>query len=223
MAKFNLTWNSSSLQGNTNVTSQEASWQKKIGGTWSASGFNPANPLLTSASATQSPDLIPDNVIYQFRIRTMCTLNGPVNNVGGPSELIHFACPTAPSLSNTGLTATIAVDLTGTDINKVAFTLRKAPVAPALPSPTDPIVMARTIVNKGSGTVVSITASTGVAYSTAYYWEVDMCATLFNGGINTDVWSAANTGNIGSTCKFMFTAVDPPTCAMVTGLTITIA
>ena len=91
MAQFTLNWDNTALLLEPNVIGQRAYYRRKdVGGTYISAGFSPVNDLPTSAVTTVSPALL-DNVVYQFKVETLCTVNGPTVNSNGVIDQIDFA------------------------------------------------------------------------------------------------------------------------------------
>jgi len=75
-----------------------------------------------------------------------------------------------PTLTETSNTATATLDLTGTDITKARFTLKR--------SIDDVVFAGPTIVNKVANSASLV--ATGLAAATDYYWEIELYATINN-------------------------------------------
>lgn len=169
MAQFTLNWDNTDLLTEPNVIAQRALYRRKsTGGTFISAGFTPANDLPTSATTTTSPVLL-NNVIYEFKIQTLCTVNGPTTNSNGVQEQIAFACIT-PEITSNDTSSTIVVNCAGLDITKIRFTLRKTSddsivYGPVIKLPID------------AGNVFTDTAS-GLDSDTEYYWEYEFYSTV---------------------------------------------
>lgn len=174
MAKFNLSWLNAAVIASTNALSQKALYrQKSVGGAWLETGFTPANPLPKYASSVQSPDVAP-NKIWEFKTQCICTQGGPIDNDNGVQEQIAFACIN-PTLSSTLETATITLDLAGTDITKARFTLRKA---------SDNSIAFGPYIGNRVGDVATALAS-GLTPGTQYYWQTVLFATVAGVEVNS--------------------------------------
>lgn len=198
MAEYRLNWFNNAVIINPNATAQRASYRPKTaGGPWITTGFDPSNNLPPYASTVKSPNLT-DNIIYEFRVEAICTEGGPTPNNNGDIEGFKFSC-IVPTLSQTDVTAQAVLSVTGTDITKARFTLRK--------DSDNSIVYGPTIVNRVGN---FITASTsGLDELTDYYWQVELYATVSGSEI---ISSSAN--QLNALCgPYDFTTdetVDPP-------------
>lgn len=203
--QFTLLWNNSSVLANPNATAQTALYrQKSVGGAFISTGFTPSNPLAKSVNTVDSPNTLLDNVVYEFKVQAVCTLNGPSDNDNGVREIIGFACIT-PTLSQEETEATISLDVSGTDIVKARFTLRRS---------SDNTQVAQSVVN-AVGSTISLT-ETGLTAGTNYYWQVELYATI-NG---VEVISSSS-DYLGSPCSPYAFATDAlAVCDPVTSLTV---
>lgn len=164
--QFTLTWESDDLIG-VNALNQTALYRRKsVGGVFISTGFTPSNNIAKVVESALSPSLL-DNVIYEFKIETNCTENGPSSNKNGIVEAINFSCLLPTIISNATQT-TITLDVTGTDITKAKFILRKIS--------DNSLAAAPVIVSK---LVNSITTTIPVA-AADYYWQVNLYS-LVNG------------------------------------------
>lgn len=204
MSTFTLTWDNSSVLANSNAIGQRVSFRPKLtGGEWITIGFTPDNDLATSVNSVVSDDL-PDNVIYEFKVETLCTANGPTINDNGVIEMIAFDCIT-PDVSATETTASINIS-TGMDITKARLTLRKASDNSIVSGPTD-------IDNEGTGIIHTVE---GLTPGTNYYWQVELF-TILN---NIEVISSSSTF-MGSVCSpYPITTPDLPSCDPVTSMDV---
>ena len=205
MAQFTLQWNNSAALANSNAISQRVSYrQKSVGGSFITTGFSPSNDLAVSVTTANTPTLS-DNVVYEFIVQTICTTGGPTNNDNGIVEAIQFGCIN-PSISKTDTASTINLDVTGTNITKARFTLRKTSDNSVVSGPTVVLV---------SGNAASTTA-TGLTASTSYYWQIELYAIV--GGV--EVISSSGS-YIGSPCgPYSFNNDAPPQCPAPTNLTV---
>lgn len=205
MAQFKLQWNNTFVVSNPNAIGQRASYrQKSIGGAFITTGFVPANDLPVSATYTDTPALL-DNVIYEFRVQTLCTVSGPTNNDNGLQEALNFACIT-PAIFKTSTTLQASFNVLGLDITKARFTLRKAS--------DNSIVSGPTIVNPVAG-VITFNAA-GLTDTTNYYLQIELYTTVQG----VEVISSAP-AYLGSPCgPYAFTTDAPPICAAVTSVDV---
>src|SRR5437764_654585 len=110
MAQFTLTWDNTDELASTNSTGQRLSYRKRAtAGAWSVDGFTPNNDLATNV-ITAISKILDDNTVWQFKIDTLCTTNGPVSNDNGYVDQIGFA-EIVPTLAHTHDTATITLDV----------------------------------------------------------------------------------------------------------------
>lgn len=169
MGQFTLQWDNTDVLANANAISQRALYRlRDTGGAWISAGFTPANDMAKSVNSADTPSGLTDNKIYEFKIQSICTLSGPSDNDNGIQEHIVFAC-IIPTLTKTITTATSVINLTGTNISKVKFTLKRS---------LDNVVM-------GSSTVNNVANSAGLTVpgltaSTTYYWQIELYATINN-------------------------------------------
>jgi len=199
MAQFTLIWNSDSLATNANATSQNALYRYRlVGGSYISAGFTPSNPLGISATTSDSP-VLDTNKVIQFKVQAICTANGPTDNDNGVVEVIEFAA-IVPTITKDTDSSDIVLNVTGFDITKAKFTLRKAS--------DNSIVGTPTIVNK-SGSSISFSQSS-LSYSTNYYWQVELYATVNSIDTVSEVFS-----------PYPFTTDAPAVCDPVTAMTIT--
>lgn len=171
MAQFTLSWDNSNVLANTNATAQRALYRKKsVGGAYSSVGFTPANDLAKAVDTVDSP-VLDDNCVYEFKVQTICTVNGPTDNDNGVQEHIIFACiePTVTEEVDGGNKQSKAsLDVSGTDITKARFTLRKASDNTVITGPT--------IVNRVAD-AIELTSGNLVEGET-YYWQIELYATV---------------------------------------------
>lgn len=210
MPVFTLSWDNTALVSNANSVAQRASYRRKsIGGIWFTAGFTPLNDLPTSAITCNSPDL-PFNIVFEFRVQNICTTNGPTTNSNGPQDQIMFNClaEDQATFTQTDIAATADLDVTGTDIIKAKFTLRKI---------SDNSVV-------GAQTTVPVTANhiqktfTGLVASTDYYWVIELIAVV--NGIEV---SSAEPYYVGSPCIYNITTAAPATCLAPSNLIVSTA
>jgi len=205
MAQFNLIWIADSLITNANATGQTVYYrQKSVGGAWIPTGFTPANPLITSIEAVESP-VLTDNVVYEFKVECECNQNGPTINDNGVQEGICFTC-IAPTFVKDHEHIEVTVDVTGKDITKARFTLRR--------SDNNNIVGGPIIVNKVGTTIVN--DFTGLSAATNYYVQIELYAT-----VNTVEVNSAQVDQLGSACSPYPVATDAaPVCDPITSLDV---
>lgn len=202
MATFNLVWMNTAVVINPNVTGQRISYRKKGDTTWITTGFTPSNDLPKTAYAAISPNLS-TNIVWQFKVEALCTVGGPIINDNGIIEGVVYECAT-PSLSHGSSTATITLNIAGTNISRAEFTLHLD---------SDDSIVSGPISVDPSGTAITTTV-TGLTPSTAYYWTFQVFAVV--GGVET---SSADTGNLGQNCQSSVFTTDPDLCAPITALT----
>jgi len=206
MAQFKLQWDNTNVNANPNAVSQRASYrQKSVGGVFIATGFTPTNDLAKTVSEALTP-VISSNVIYEFKVQAICTQNGPTDNDNGIQEGIVFSC-IAPSMNKTSDSSSITIDVTGTDIAKARFTLKK--------SSDNSIVITPTIINRSGNSITQL--ATGLQSSTSYYWQIELIATVSG----VDVYSS-DINQLGVSCSpYVFQTDAPPFCNPVASLTAT--
>jgi hypothetical protein len=199
MAQFTLSWNNADVVASSNVINSRALYRyKTVGGVFVNTGFTPSNDLSKTVITVDSP-VLDDNKIVEFKVQSICTVNGPTDNDNGIKELIGFLC-IVPTITKTETTGTIVISTVGLDITKVKFTLRKAS--------DDTIVGTPTTVN-----VVASSASdtkTGLVGATNYYWQTELYATVSNVEVKSQICS-----------PYPFTTDTPPVCDPLTNFTIT--
>lgn len=206
MSQFTLEWITDDIVNNTNCLTQTAMYRYRlVGGAYISAGFNPSNPLAKSVSTTDSP-ILDNNKVIQFRIETECAASGPSYNDDGVEENIEFA-EIIPTVSKTENTATASLDVTGTDITKAKFTLRKAS--------DNSIVGIPTIVNRVND-AISFSQSS-LSSNTNYYWQIELYAT-----VNNVELVSSNSDYIGTAFSpYPFSTDAPAVCNPVTSLTVT--
>jgi hypothetical protein len=204
MAQFVLTWDNTAVLANSNATAQRALYRvKSVGGAFSSTGFTPTNDLAKSATTSTSP-VLSSNIVYEFKVQAICTENGPTDNDNGIVEKISFQC-IVPDTEVTATTSNISIDVTGLDITKAKFTLKK--------SSDNSVVYTGTINRVGDS--VSTTA-TGLTGSTNYYWQVELYATVNS----IDVVSSGGSF-LGAACgPYPITTSAPPVCNPVTSVDV---
>lgn len=205
MPVFTLTWDNAVVLASPNATAQRAGYRRKdVGGVWITTGFTPANDLPKSAITCLTPVLI-SNVVYEFRVQAICTVNGPTINSNGIREQIIFAC-ISPSLSQSDVAATADINVTGTNITKAIFTLRKQSDNSAVGGPSTVVVSANHIQK----------TFTGLVSSTNYYWEIQLIAVVNGIEVNS-----SSVDYINAVCgPYNMTTTAPPNCPAPGILTI---
>lgn len=109
---------------NGNVTAQRVSKRvKSVGGAFLTTGFTPANDMGTGVSSCTTT--VTANVVYEAKLENICAIGGPTMSAEGIIEGIVFECPDL-IISADGNSILVDTDLTGTDITKVRYTLRKS-------------------------------------------------------------------------------------------------
>lgn len=198
MSQFTLIWDSSPLAGNANAVSQSALYRYRlVGGVFISAGFTPSNPLATNATTADSP-ILDENKVIQFKVQSVCTAGGPSDNSNGLIEVIEFAS-IIPTITHTVSTSNLSIDVTGTDITKARFTLRKASDNAIVGSPTTVYT---------SGTSISSSQS-GLTYSTNYYWDIELYATVASIDTISQVFT-----------PYPFTTDTPAVCNPVTAMNV---
>lgn len=203
-AIFQLNWNISNTENDPNTSTQKALYKKRLDGAGApfldgiegGLPFNPPNPISKNVSATQSGSLS-DNAVYQFKIQTICGVNGPVDNMDGIFEAINFICiePTATFTYNQ---ATITIPVSGTpDIIKAKIKLTNT---------TTGVVLVNNVVVSASGSNITYT-KTGLSPSTSYRWDITLGANVNS----ADKYSV-------TACAKSFITSPLPQCDSVTSL-----
>jgi hypothetical protein len=170
MAQFTYSWDNTDVLANSNNTGQIASYRRKsIGGSWITTGFTPSNTMAKSVTSALTPTSLLDNNVYEFKLEAICTAGGPIMDDNGIRENIAFAC-IDPVIENSDVASQITLVLTGTDITKAIFTLRK--------SSDNTIAYGPTTVNRIGANAVAIAG--GLTPATDYYWQVSLLA-IVNG------------------------------------------
>lgn len=204
MAQFRLTWDNSAVETNPNAISQRALYrQRSLGGVFVATGFTPANDLPKSADTVDTPILL-NNRVYEFKLQSLCTENGPTDNDNGVVERIGFSC-IVPVLSKTPNTGNITIDVSDTDITKARITLKRS---------SDNLIINQWTINNIAGLIQQMAA--GLDSSTSYYWQVEFYATVAG-----QEQISSNVSHLGSPCgPYTFTTDTPAVCDPVISLTV---
>lgn len=167
MPVYTLNWDNTVVLSSPNVIAQRAGYRRKdVGGAWITTGFTPTNDLLKTAITALSPNLLA-NVVYEFRVQAICTTGGPTTNSNGIVEQIIFVCLT-PATSQADVSASISLNVTGLNITKAKFTLRKTSDNSIVYGPATIVAAFNTIQ----------TTATGLVASTSYYWQVELIAVV---------------------------------------------
>jgi len=205
MAQFTLVWIADQLITNVNAIGQTVSYrQKSVGGSWLTAGFAPANPLSNVVETVESP-VLTDNIVYEFKVECNCTENGPTPNDNGIQEGINFAC-IAPTFELFPTQINVIVDVTGTDITKARFVMRRAD--------NNNIVHGPNTVNRIGDTVELL--HTVLTPATNYYVQIDLLAT-----INTIEVISNASNQLGTACSPYPVATEAaPVCDPITALTV---
>lgn len=205
-AQFTLYWNNSKILNNANVIAQRALYRlRSVGGNFLTSGFTPANDIAKNITSADSP-YIADNIVAQFKIQSICTINGPRDNDNGIKEAINFAC-ISPTIIKTHNQATATINITGLDITKARFTLKK--------TSDNSVVQSGILGTVTSNTSISYT-KVGLIANTSYYWEIELYAVIDN----IEVISS-NEDYLGDSCgNYSFTTDSAPTCVPITAITV---
>lgn len=200
MSIFILGWDNTAILASPNALSVRASHRRKdVGGSYSTTGYTPANDMPKTEVSASSPNLL-DNVVYEFKIETICNTGGPTINTNGIQEQINFAC-IDPTINTTDVASTISIDVTGLNITKATFTLRRT---------------AGDSIAYGPVTVVAsmnaITATaTGLTPSTSYYWQVELIAVIEGSEVvsSNEIYLAAPCGPYTTSSDAPATCVAP--------------
>lgn len=165
MASLILEWNNTNVNASANATAQRVSKRlKSVGGAFSTSGFTPANDLAKTANTISAT--VDDNKIYEFKVEAICSVGGPTPNNNGLVEGISFAC-IVPTFEKTGTSGQVIVDVTGLDISKIAFTLKKYS--------DNSLISTQTVSRVGN----SVTGNfSGLSVNTQYYVEYELIAVV---------------------------------------------
>jgi len=116
MATANITW--VPFPG-PNTSSQVLEYKKNTSLLWTT--YNTYGPLINSASITG----LLDNVYYDFRITTNCSVGGPSAGAIQPNK-IKFVCPTTVVESNTITSVDFDVYYGADDLTKIEVKLYTA-------------------------------------------------------------------------------------------------
>lgn len=205
MAQFTLQWDNTDVLANSNAIAQRALYrQRSIGDPFISAGFFPANDLAKSVNAALSPVLL-NNIVYQFKVQSICTQNGPTDNDNGFQEGINFACIT-PVITKTETTSNITLNVAGLDITKARFTLRKA----SDNSIAFGVFTSNNVLDSISGDAIGLTSATN------YYWQIELFANVNN----VEVVSS-HSDYLGQACSpYPFTTNAPVVCDPVISATV---
>lgn len=197
MAKFKLTWSNAEALASPSTIGQRALYKRKTdSGQFNSAGFVPANDLPKTATTATTPTLS-DNVVYEFKVKTICTF-GEVDNFDGVKESIIFSCIT-PTVNFTNQNSTASLDLTGSDITKVRFILKK--------QSDNSVVFGPQVVTR-TGNTASASSGNVLIGSTDYYWQTELYANV--NGVEV----------ISSVCQAPPFTTQPDICEPVTSLII---
>lgn len=204
MSQFTLLWDNTKLLLNSNNINQRALYRYRlVGGAFISTGFSPSNDLATSVNTVDS-GVLDNNKVVQFKITELCTASGPTDNDNGIQEGIEFEAIT-PTLTQTETTGTIVVPLASTDITKVRITLRKS---------SDNTIVSVNVVNNLANAATYV--QTGLVGSTAFYWQIELFATVNN--VEMVSSSTLYYGTIYS--PYPFTTNAPSVCDPVTSVVV---
>lgn len=205
-AQFTLNWDNTAISGSGNVTGQTVSYRKKlVGGSFITTGFTPANNLAKTVNSATTPNTLSFNGIYEFQVVTLCTINGPTPNSNGIIEQISFACLT-PTITFTDVTGRIVLNITGLDISRARFTLKKTSDNSIITGPIN--------INPVGSTITA--DATGLTSNTGYYWEHELYTTV-NG---VEVISSA-VAYLNGVCTTSFTTLTTVSCPAPDTLVVT--
>lgn len=205
--QFTLIWDNTAVLANTNATAQRVSYRRKItAGSWITTGFSVANDLAKSVTTVDGPAGLLDNNVYEHKVETICTLNGPTINDNGIREALGFACIT-PTITKNDVSASAVLDVTSTDLTKARFTLRKASDNTLISGPT--------VINRVAN-AISLPTVTGLVASTSYYFQIELYATVQAGEV-----ISSQSGYLAALCgPYPFTTNASAGCNPVTGFTL---
>lgn len=194
MAQFTLTWDNSNVLADSNVVSQKLFYRyKTIGGAFIAGA-----DLSKDTKSVDSP-ILSDNRVIEFIIQCSCNENGPSDNDNGIQEAIQFTC-IVPNIVKTHNQSTATLNLTGLDITKVKFTLKKS---------TDNTIVGTPVIVNVINNGASIT-NTGLVEVTNYYYQIELYANVSNIEVKSSVCS-----------PYPFQTNVLPACDPITFLTVT--
>lgn len=201
MSQFTLIW---TVVTNVNTIGQRASYRYRLtGGAFDSAGFTPNNDLSPSTTTVDSP-VLGENKVIQFKISTLCTSGGPTDNDNGLQEVIEFA-EIVPTIGKTENSSNISINISGTDITKARFTLRK--------SSDNTSVGTANVVNKSGNTISD--SRIGLTSSTNYYWQIELYAT-----VKTTEVKSSDIDYVGVPFSpYPFTTDAPSICPTVTNIT----
>lgn len=128
---FTFDWDNTALATDSNVIGQRISFRPKDTlGAWHTAGFTPSNDINKTIHHAINP-LIADNLIYQFKLETICGVGGPVISNNDIQEQITFQC-VEPSYTYLiqGVPGFLETDITISlhnldDVNSVDLLIRK--------------------------------------------------------------------------------------------------
>lgn len=200
MSQFTLRWDNTDVNASTNSINQKLQYRyKSVGGL-----FIDSTIIDKTVNTVDSP-ILNDNKIIEFKVQCLCTANGPTDNDNGIIENIGFVCIN-PTITKTDIQSTITLDVTGLDITKARFTLKK--------SSDNSLIGLPVIVDKVGTTIA--TTQTGLVTATNYYWQIELYANINN----TEVKSS-DLGFLEIPCSpYPFITNNPPTCSPVTAITV---
>jgi hypothetical protein len=195
MSQFKLDWFSAPAMVNPNAIGQRALYrQRSLGGSFISTGFTPANNLLKTTQSVNSP-ILAANKIWEFKVQTLCTTGGPVDNDNGIQESLEFACIN-PTIIWTDTTSMISLNILGLDITKARFTLRLT---------GDNSIVFGPVTTLPVGNGIAATA-TGLEPQTSYYWQYELYSTV-NG---TEIISSSS-DQLGTVCgPYTFSTDESP-------------
>lgn len=205
MAQFTLVWNNTAIINNPNIIGQLVGFRYKGDTGFIEDDFTPPNGLSKLINTVDSPQFIDENRVVEFKVQSICTVSGPTDNDNGLQEAIQFGCIT-PTMTNNSVRSIITLDITGLNITKARFTLRKT---------SDNSLIIQTTVNP-VGNIIT-TTRVGLTPETNYYWQIELYANINN----IEVKSSDST-YLGAPCSPYAFATDPdPICDPVTSLVTT--
>lgn len=167
MAILQINWNAENTDGNPSVTGLRISKRvKAVGGAWDTSGFDTPNDMANSLATNQA--VVTANRVYEFKVESLCSAGGPVQNLNGVQEGIAFECITpGKEFTHNSLQVTIPTLLT--DITKARIVVHLT---------SDDSIVSSGIYNSNG---VQIQANiTSLVQNTEYYFTVELYA-MVNG------------------------------------------
>lgn len=209
MQNFILKWLNIAVLANPNSLKQRVLYREKSdGGDFISTGFTPAGDL--PKYATTASVNLEANIVYEFKVQNISgeTEADVCDNDNGIVERLKFQC-LVPVMTHTVKSASAVLNVTGTDITKARFTLKKL---------SDDSVVYGPVLKNVAGNSISATTGDILTGSTSYYWATELYATVADTEI---VSSASSPIGLGSLCNSASFTTDADICAPVTAVTVT--